>query len=97
MAEITNELMYELLKRTHQRIDRVDTSLGEIKSELQSIRGTMISIIRTSTTPTAFLPGMRSGWTASKAALNSANWQKHKQGLNRTHEVRRRPAPRPQP
>ncbi len=44
MAEITNELMYELLKRTHQRIDRVDTSLGEIKSELQSIRGTMISM-----------------------------------------------------
>ncbi|PWE56549.1 hypothetical protein DEM27_09205 [Metarhizobium album] len=44
MAEVTNELMYELLKRMHQRIDRVDTSLGEIKSEIQSIRGTMISM-----------------------------------------------------
>ena len=44
MAEITNELMYELLKRVHQRMDRVDTSLGEIKSEIQSMRGTMISM-----------------------------------------------------
>ena len=44
MAEVTNELMYELLKRVHQRIDRVDTSLGEIKSEIQSMRGTMISM-----------------------------------------------------
>ena len=44
MAEVTNELMYELLKRMHQRIDRVDTSLSEIKSEIQSMRGTMISM-----------------------------------------------------
>lgn len=44
MADATQELIYEPLKKTHQRIDKIDISLGEVRSEMQSIRGTMISM-----------------------------------------------------
>ncbi|OQP88085.1 hypothetical protein BTR14_01020 [Rhizobium rhizosphaerae] len=44
MANVTNELMYELLKRMNQRFDRVDQAVGELKNEMQSMRGTLISI-----------------------------------------------------
>ena len=44
MAEITNELMYELLKKLNARFDKVDLSLGELRSEMNAIRGTMVSM-----------------------------------------------------
>jgi tetrahydromethanopterin S-methyltransferase subunit G len=44
MAEVNQELMYELLRKMHQRIDKIDVSLGEIRSEMHSMRGTMISM-----------------------------------------------------
>ena len=44
MAEATNELMYETLKRMHARFDKVDTALQEVKVELNSMRGTIVSI-----------------------------------------------------
>ena len=44
MAEVTNELMYETLKRMHARFDKVDTALQEVKVELNSLRGTIVSI-----------------------------------------------------
>ncbi len=44
MAEVTNELMYELLKGFHQRFDKLDLSIGELKSEMQSMRGTLVSV-----------------------------------------------------
>jgi predicted nucleic acid-binding Zn-ribbon protein len=44
MAEISNELMYELLKKLNARTDKVDLSLGEIRSEMNSIRGAMVSM-----------------------------------------------------
>ncbi|PYE44661.1 hypothetical protein DFI02_10296 [Rhizobium sp. PP-F2F-G20b] len=44
MAEVTNEPMYELLKRFHQRFDKLDLSIGELKSEMQSMRGTLVSV-----------------------------------------------------
>ena len=44
MAEVTNELMYELMKEFHQRFDKLDFRLTEVKSELQSIRGTLVSV-----------------------------------------------------
>ncbi|TCL94176.1 hypothetical protein C8J38_102606 [Rhizobium sp. PP-WC-2G-219] len=44
MAGVTNELMYELLKRFHQRFDKLDLSIGELKSEMQSMRGTLVSV-----------------------------------------------------
>ena len=44
MTNVTNELMYELLKKLNQRFDRVDLAIGELKSEMQSMRGTLVSV-----------------------------------------------------
>jgi archaellum component FlaC len=44
MAEVTNELMYELLKTIHQRMDRLENGLGEVKQELVSIRLSMMGM-----------------------------------------------------
>jgi hypothetical protein len=44
MAEVTNELMYELMKRMHQEIGGLRLDISEVKSELLSIRGTMVSM-----------------------------------------------------
>ena len=44
MAEVTNELMFELMKEFHQRFDKLDLRLTEVKSELQSIRGHIASV-----------------------------------------------------
>ena len=38
MPEVTNELMYELLKKIHSRMDRLESSLGEVKHEIVAIR-----------------------------------------------------------
>ena len=38
MVEVTNELMYEPLKRTHQRTDRLENGFGEVKHEIVGIR-----------------------------------------------------------
>ncbi|MEO3387464.1 hypothetical protein [Mesorhizobium sp. CAU 1741] len=53
MAEVTNELMYELLKSIHQRMDRVDAILGEVKQEIVSIRLSVMGIHTDITTSTA--------------------------------------------
>lgn len=44
MPAVTNELMYELLKRVHSRMDRLDHGLSEVQSELVCIRGCMASM-----------------------------------------------------
>ena len=44
MAEVTNELMYELLKRMHADISDVKLTQRELKSEMNAMRGTMISM-----------------------------------------------------
>lgn len=44
MAEITNELMYELMKRMHSDIQGLRSGQNELKSELISVRGTMVSM-----------------------------------------------------
>ena len=44
MAEVTNELMYELLKAVQTSICKLEDGLGEIKQELIAIRGTMVSM-----------------------------------------------------
>jgi chromosome segregation ATPase len=44
MAEVTNELLYELMKQFHQRFDKLDFKISEVKSELQSMRGTLVSV-----------------------------------------------------
>lgn len=38
MTEVTNELMYELLKKIHSRMDRLESGLGEVKHEIVAIR-----------------------------------------------------------
>lgn len=44
MAEVTNELMFELMKRMHQEIGGLRLDIGEVKTELNSIRGTMVAM-----------------------------------------------------
>ena len=44
MAEVSNELIFEVLKQVQPRIDRVDHKLDEIKSELNALRGHQISM-----------------------------------------------------
>ncbi|ATN34607.1 hypothetical protein ACO34A_12435 [Rhizobium sp. ACO-34A] len=44
MAEITQELMYELMKRVHSDISSLKEGQNEIKAELNAVRGTMISM-----------------------------------------------------
>jgi predicted nucleic acid-binding Zn-ribbon protein len=44
MAAVTNELMYELLKRMHHDISELRMDLSEVKKELNVIRGHMIGI-----------------------------------------------------
>lgn len=38
MPEVTNELMYEFLKKIHSRMDRLENGLGEVKHEIVAIR-----------------------------------------------------------
>jgi archaellum component FlaC len=38
MADVTAELMYELLKKIHERMDRVDSALGEVRHEIVAVR-----------------------------------------------------------
>ena len=44
MAEITNELMYELLKRMQSDIHALKDGQRDIKSEINAVRGTMVSM-----------------------------------------------------
>ncbi|MGB6958195.1 MAG: hypothetical protein WBE54_23485 [Bradyrhizobium sp.] len=44
MAEISSELIYEVLKQVQQRLDRVDHKVDELKSEMNALRGHMISL-----------------------------------------------------
>ena len=44
MAEVSNELIYEVLKQVQQRLDRVDHKVDELKSEMNALRGHMISL-----------------------------------------------------
>lgn len=44
MAEVSNELIFEVLNQVQQRLDRVDHKIDEIKSELNALRGHQISM-----------------------------------------------------
>ena len=44
MAEVSNELIFEVLKQVQQRLERVDTKVDELKSEMNALRGHMISL-----------------------------------------------------
>ena len=44
MAEITSDLMYELLKRIHMDVVGLKEGQREIRLELNAMRGTMVSM-----------------------------------------------------
>ncbi len=44
MAQVTNELMYELLKRMQSDIHSLKDGQREIQSEIIAMRGTMVSV-----------------------------------------------------
>ena len=44
MAEISTELIYQVVKQVQQRLDRVDHKVDELKSEMNALRGHMISL-----------------------------------------------------
>lgn len=44
MAEVTNELMYELMKRMHSDLSLMKEGLGEVRQELVSIRLTQLGM-----------------------------------------------------
>ncbi|MGH6777395.1 MAG: hypothetical protein ACRECL_05220 [Bradyrhizobium sp.] len=46
MAEVSAELVFDILKQIQQRLDRVDHKVDEIKSELIALRGHQISMLQ---------------------------------------------------
>ncbi|CAN0653024.1 SlyX protein [Nitratireductor aquimarinus] len=44
MGDVTNELLYEVLKSMQGRLDKLEAGQSEIRQELISIRGHMIAI-----------------------------------------------------
>lgn len=44
MAEVTNELMYELMRRMHHEMSEMRQDIGEIKTELNVIRGHLVAV-----------------------------------------------------
>ena len=44
MAEVTNELIYEVLKAMPTRLSNIEGSIIEVKTELQAVRGHMLAI-----------------------------------------------------
>jgi tetrahydromethanopterin S-methyltransferase subunit G len=46
MTDVSNQLIYEVLKQVQQRIDRVDHKVDEIKSEMTAFRGHQVSMLQ---------------------------------------------------
>jgi hypothetical protein len=44
MADVGNELMYELLKRMHADLGDLKLGQRELKAEMNAMRGTMVSL-----------------------------------------------------
>ncbi|HLX15185.1 MAG TPA: hypothetical protein VKS24_08275 [Bradyrhizobium sp.] len=44
MADVTNELIYEVLKILQREVGEVKSTIGDVKSELNALRGHMISL-----------------------------------------------------
>jgi tetrahydromethanopterin S-methyltransferase subunit G len=44
MTEVSNELIYEVLKQVQRRIDRVDHKVDDIKSGMNALRGHQVSM-----------------------------------------------------
>ena len=46
MAEVSNELIYEVVKTLQRDVGEVKSSIGDVKTELNALRGHMISLQR---------------------------------------------------
>lgn len=44
MAEVTNELMYELMKRMNHQLSELRQDVGEVKREINVVRGHIVSM-----------------------------------------------------
>jgi hypothetical protein len=44
MAEVSNELIYEVLKTLQRDVGEVKSGIGDVKTELNALRGHMISL-----------------------------------------------------
>jgi hypothetical protein len=44
VAEVTNELLYEVLKSIHARMDKLDTGLSDLRSEMITMRGAIVIV-----------------------------------------------------
>ncbi len=44
MADVSNELIFEVLKQVQQRLDKVDHKVDELKSEMNAMGGYLISM-----------------------------------------------------
>ncbi|RED31827.1 hypothetical protein BJ123_11467 [Rhodopseudomonas thermotolerans] len=44
MADVSNELIFEVLKQVQQRLDKVDHKVDDLKSEMNAMRGYLISM-----------------------------------------------------
>ncbi len=44
MADVSNELIYEVLNEVQDRLTTVDSKVTELKSEMQAFRGHLISL-----------------------------------------------------
>ena len=44
MAGVTNELLYEVLKSIHARMDKLDIGLSDLRSEMITMRGALVTV-----------------------------------------------------
>ncbi|ANH04206.1 MULTISPECIES: hypothetical protein [Shinella] len=44
MADATNDLLHELLKSFHVRMDKLDRGLADLRSEMITMRGNIVTI-----------------------------------------------------
>lgn len=70
MAEVTNDLIYEILKNIQGRMDKMEHDYGEIRHEVVSIRLTQMVSRTISITCTEFSPATTNVSTASRTVSN---------------------------
>ena len=44
MAEVTNELLYEVVKTVQTRLTNIENGVVEVKTEIQAVRGHMLAM-----------------------------------------------------
>ncbi|WP_313528777.1 hypothetical protein [Shinella sp.] len=44
MADVTNELLYDVLKSIHARMDKLDIGLSDLRSEMITTRGAIVTV-----------------------------------------------------